>query len=73
MVFVSPTFLPVVFWPFRGIEVLLQLLSYLFGMIGVGFFDSKGKLSAVLACIGGVVGFIGSLASILSFIGVCAK
>lgn len=65
--------LPIVFWPFRGIEVLLQLLSYLFEMIGIGFFDSKGKIAVVLASIGGIVGFLGSLASILSFMGVSIK
>lgn len=65
---VGQLLLPIVFWPFRGIEVLLLLLSYLFKMVGFGFFDSKGKLAAVLASIGGIVGFLGSLASILSFI-----
>lgn len=65
--------LPIVFWPFRGIEVLLKLLSYLFKMIGLVFFDSKGKLAVVLASIGGIVGFLGSMASILSFIGVSIK
>lgn len=62
-------FFPIVFWPFRGIEVLLQLLSYLFKMIGLGFFDSKGEMVTILASIGGIVGFLGSLASILSFMG----
>ena len=65
--------LPIVFWPFRGIEVLLQLLSYLFKMIGLGSFDSKGKWAVVLTSIGGIVGFLGSLASILSFMGVSVK
>ena len=67
---IAQILLPIVFWPFRGIEVLLQLLSYLFKMIGIGSFDSKGKLAVVLTSIGGIVGFLGSLASILSFMGV---
>lgn len=62
--------LPIVFYPFRGMEVLLQLLSYLFEMIGVGSFGSKGNMAVVLASIGGIVGFLGSLASILSFMDV---
>lgn len=66
--FVAQLLFPVVFWPFRGIEALLQLLSYLFKMIGLGNFDSKGKLSFVLALIAGIVGFLGSVASILSFL-----
>lgn len=70
---VAQLLLPIVFWPFRGIEVLLQLLSYLFKMIGVCSFDSKGKLAVVVASIGGIVGFLGSLASILSFMGVNIK
>lgn len=70
---VAQLLLPIVFWPFRGIEVLLQLLSYLFKMIGVSFFDSKGKSAVVIASIGGIVGFLGSLASILSFMGVNIK
>ena len=70
---VAQLLLPIVFWPFRGIEVLLQLLSYLFKMIGIGSFDSKGKMAVVLASIGGIVGFLGSLASILSFMGFSIK
>ena len=62
--------LPIVFCPFRGMEVRLQLLSYLFEMIGVGSFDSKGNMAVVLASIGGIVGFLGSLASILSYMDV---
>lgn len=65
--------LPIVFWPFRGVEALLLLLSYLFKMIGLGGMDTKGKLAVALASIGGIVGFIGSLASILSFMGVNVK
>lgn len=67
---IAQFFLPIVFWPFRGIEVLLPLFSYLFKMIGLDFFDSKGKSAVVIASIGGIVGFLGSLASILSFMGV---
>lgn len=66
-------FLPIVFWPFRGIEVLLQLLSYLLKMVGLNIFDSKGKVAVVLASIGGIVGFLGNIASILSFMGVSIK
>lgn len=67
---IAQLLLPIVFWPFRGIEVLLLLFSYLFKMIGLDFFDSKGKSAVVIASIGGIVGFLGSLASILSFMGV---
>lgn len=67
---VGQLLLPIVFWPFRGIEVLLQLLSYLLKIIGFDSFSSKGKLALVIASIGGVVGFFGSLASILSIFGV---
>lgn len=67
---VGQLLLPIVFWPFRGIEVLLQLLSYLLKIIGVDSFNSKGKLALAIASIGGVVGFLGSLASILSIFGV---
>lgn len=70
---VAQLLLPLVFWPFRGIEILLELLSYLFKMIGFGYFDSKGKLAVALASIGGIVGFLGSLASILSFMGFSIK
>lgn len=67
---IAQLLLPIVFWPFRGIEVLLLFFSYLFKMIGLDFFDSKGKSAVVIASIGGIVGFLGSLASILSFMGV---
>ena len=42
-------------------------------MIGFGFFDTKGKFALAIASIGGIVGFLGSLASILSFVGVRIK
>lgn len=67
---VAQTLLPIVFWPFRGIEVLLQLFSYLLMIIGFDSFNSKGKLALAIASIGGVVSFLGSLASILSIFGV---
>lgn len=67
---VAQILLPIVFWPFRGIEVLLQLFSYLLKIIGIDSFNSKGKLALAIASIGGVVGFLGSLASILSIFGV---
>ena len=67
---VAQLLLPIVFWPFRGVEVLLQLLSYLLKIIGFDSFNSKGELALVIASIGGIVGFLGSLASILSIFGV---
>lgn len=70
---VAQLLLPIVFWPFRGMEVLLQLLSYLLNILGIKSFNTKGGIALIIASIGGIVGFLGSLASILSFMGVCLK
>ena len=70
---VAQLLLPIAFWPFRGMEVLLQLLSSLLIILGIKSFNTKGNLALILASIGGIVGFFGSVASILSFMGVNIK
>lgn len=67
---IAQLLLPVIFWPFRGIEVLIQLLTYLMQLIGFKQFKVNGKMSTIIAYVGGIVGFIGSIASILSLFGI---
>ncbi len=63
-------FLPFVFWPFRGIEALLIMLSELLIAMGFKMFKSDSKVILIISAIGGFVGFAGSIASILSLFGV---
>ena len=67
---IAQLLLPVIFWPFRGIEVLIQLLTYLMQMIGFKQFKVNGKISTIIAYVGGIVGFLGSIASIMSLFGI---
>ena len=61
---------PLVFWPFRGIEALLIMLSELLHAMGLKSLKAENKVIFVVSLIGGIVGFIGSIASILSLFGV---
>ena len=62
-------FLPFAFWPFRGIEALLLFLSEVLQIIGIKTFKTNGKSIQILSIAGGIIGFLGNLASILSFFG----
>lgn len=63
-------FMPLAFWPFRGIEAFLMFLSEVLQMIGIKSFKTEGKSLQILSAILGVLGFLGNMASILSFLGV---
>ena len=62
-------FLPFVFWPFRGIEAFLMFFSEVLQIMHIKTFKMDGKPVLILSVIGGVLGFLGNLASILSFFG----
>ena len=62
-------FLPFVFWPFRGIEAFLMFLSEVLQILHIKSFKLDGKPILILSVLGGVLGFLGNLASILSFFG----
>lgn len=63
-------FIPLVFWPFRGIEAFLMFLSEVLEILHIKSFKLDGKPILILSVIGGVLGFLGNMASILSFFGV---
>lgn len=63
-------FLPFVFWPFRGVEFLLLMLSALIHAMGMPWLKSDSKLIFIISVIGGIVSFVGSVASILSLFGI---
>lgn len=63
-------FLPFVFWPFRGIEAFFIFLSEVLRAMGFKSFKVDGKSIHILSVVGGVLGFFGNMASILSFLGV---
>lgn len=62
-------FIPLVFWPFRGIEAFLMFLSEVLQILHIKYFKLDGKPILILSVIGGVIGFLGNMASILSFFG----
>lgn len=62
-------FIPFVFWPFRGIEASLMFLSEVLQILHIKSFKLDGKPILILSVIGGVLGFLGNMASILSFFG----
>lgn len=62
-------FLPFAFWPFRGIEAFLLFLSEVLQIIGIKLFNTNGKSVLILSVAGGILGFLGNMASILSFLG----
>lgn len=62
-------FVPFVFWPFRGIEAFLMFLSEVLHILHIKSFKLDGKPILILSVIGGVLGFLGNMASILSFFG----
>lgn len=62
-------FLPFAFWAFRGIETFFLFLSEVLQIIGIKSYKIEGKSLQILSAIGGVVGFFGSIASILSLFG----
>ena len=61
--------LPLVFWPFRGVEALLIILSDLLHAMGIKSFESDSKLIFAISVIVGIINFVGSIASILSLFG----
>ena len=63
-------FIPLVFWPFRGIETFLMLLTEVLEILHIKSFKLDGKPILILSVIGGALGFLGNIASILSFFGV---
>ena len=63
-------FLPFVFWPFRGIEFLLLMLSALLQAMGISSLKSDSKFIFIISVIVGIVSFVGSVASILSLFGI---
>lgn len=63
-------FLPFAFWPFRGIEAFLLFLSEVLQIIGIKSYNINGKTVLILSVAGGIIGFLGNMASILSFFGV---
>lgn len=63
-------FLPFAFWPFRGIEAFLLFLSEVLQIIGIKSFNTNGKSVLILSVALGILGFLGNMASILSFLGV---
>lgn len=63
-------FLPFVFWPFRGIEAFLIFLYEVFLILRIKPFELDGKPIQILSVAFGVLGFLGNMASILSFFGV---
>ena len=63
-------FIPLVFWPFRGIEAFLMFLYEVLEILHIKSFKLDGKPILILSVIGGVLGFLGNMASILSFFGV---
>ena len=63
-------FLPFAFWPFRGIEAFLLFLSEVLEIIGIKSFKTNGKSVLILSVAGGILGFLGNMASILSFLGI---
>ena len=63
-------FIPLVFWPFRGIEAFLMLLTEVLEILHIKSFKLDGKPILILSVIGGALGFLGNIASILSFFGV---
>lgn len=62
-------FMPLAFWPFRGIEAFLMFLSEVLQILHINSFKLEGKPILILSVIGGVLGFLGNMASILSFFG----
>lgn len=62
--------LPFVFWPFRGVESLLIMLSELLHAMGISSLKSESKLIFIVSVIVGIVSFVGSVASILSLFGI---
>ena len=60
---------PFGFWTFRGIETLFVYMSEVLAIMGVKARETERKTIQLLAYIGGAFGFLGSLASILSFLG----
>ena len=63
-------FLPFAFWVFRGIEAFFIFLSEALRIIGIKPFKTDGKYIQLLSIIGGVLGCLGNMASILSFLGI---
>lgn len=63
-------FIPLVFWPFRGIKAFLIFLSEVIEILQIKSFKLDGKPILILSIIGGVLGFLGNMASILSFFGI---
>lgn len=63
-------FIPLVFWPFRGIEAFFIFLSEVLEILHIKSFKLDGKPILFLSVVGGVLGFLGNMASILSFFGV---
>lgn len=63
-------FLPFAFWAFRGIETFFLFLSEVLQILGIKSLRVDGKYVLVFSVIGGTLGFLGSLASILSFLGI---
>lgn len=62
-------FLPFAFWTFRGIEAFLIFLSEVLLILHIKSFKTEGKSILVFSVIGGILGFLGNIASILSFLG----
>ena len=63
-------FLPFAFWPFRGIEVFIIILSEILQILRLKSFKTDGKYVLIFSVIGGILGFFGNMASILSFLGI---
>lgn len=63
-------FFPFAFWVFRGIETFFLFLSEVLMILGIKSLKVDGTFIRVFSVIGGTFGFLGSLASILSFLGV---
>lgn len=62
-------FIPLVFWPFRGVEAFLMFLFEVLEILHLKSFMLDRKPILILSVIGGVLGFLGNMASILSFFG----
>ena len=62
-------FLPFAFWSFRGVEACLLFLLEVLHILRIKSFKTNGKSVLTLSVIGGILGFLGNMASILSFFG----
>ena len=63
-------FIPFVFWAFRGVEACILFFIEILMIIGIKSIKPDSKSLYVLSVLGGVIGFLGSIASILSFFGI---